>query len=88
MTEKRRAPVQGCDARIPRGTPGREPGTVAWAEHVEAWYDYARRYSNGQSAERIAERGGFGYDELVDHLGYAPRTWEPYNLYSEPTRDE
>lgn len=52
------------------------PGTIAWAEHEEAWRDYNRRY-HGQSAERIAERGGFGYGELVDHLGHPPRTWEP-----------
>jgi hypothetical protein len=77
MTEKRRAPVQGCDARIPRGMPGREPGSVDWVEHVEAWYEYARRHGYSQSAERIAERHGFGYRELTDYLGHAPTTWEP-----------
>lgn len=77
MTEKRRAPVQGDSARVLPGRPGREPGTVEWAEHVEAWSDYAKRYGRDQSAERIAERGGFGYRELTDHLGHAPTTWEP-----------
>ena len=80
MSEERRAPVQGDEGwHLPahRQAPGTmRPGTIAWAEHEEAWRDYNRRY-HGQSAERIAERGGFGYGELVDHLGHPPRTWEP-----------
>lgn len=67
---ERRAPVQGGDQT------GKPPGTVAWWEHEQAWLDYSRRYS-GQSAERIAERGGFGYWELMDHLGHEPTTWRP-----------
>lgn len=74
VTAPERAPVQGND-RIPRGAPGREPGTVEWAEHVEAWEDYARRYGLSQSAERIAERQGFCYRELTTFLGHEPRTW-------------
>ena len=62
-----RAPVQS-----PRGT-------IAWAEHVEAWEQYAKRY-RGQSAERIAERGGFGYHELVTFLGRDPETFVPYEI--------
>ena len=49
-------------------------GTISWAEHLEAWADYDKRY-HGQSAERIADRGGFGYNELVTHLGHAPTTF-------------
>lgn len=45
------APVQGFAQGIP------------WWLHVEAHNEYAKRYS-GQSAERIAERGGFGIEEL------------------------
>lgn len=62
-----RAPVQ----RGPRGP----AGTITWAEHVEAWAAYDRRY-HGQTAERIAERGGFGHTELAALLGHAPRTFE------------
>jgi hypothetical protein len=69
----RRAPVQGDYRRV--GT--RVPGTIAWAEHLEAFESYAARYGRSQSAERIAERGGFGYLELVDFLGHEPKTWEP-----------
>lgn len=72
----RRAPVQG-DYRIPKGLPGHAPGTVTWEAHEAAWEDYAKRYGRDQSAERIAERGGFGYAELTDHLGHPPKTWEP-----------
>lgn len=35
------------------------------------------RYGAGQSAERLAERGGFGYWELTDLLGHEPKTWQP-----------
>ena len=76
----RRAPVQAdgmywLSKDDPRRT-GHGPGTIAWTEHLLAWNDYVRRYP-GQSAERIAERGGFSYEELVDHLGREPTTWEP-----------
>lgn len=71
-TPERRAPVQGDHGRR-----GRPRGTIAWDEHVEAWNDYAKRYGTSQSAERIAERGGFGYEELIDHLGREPHTWKP-----------
>jgi hypothetical protein len=70
------APVQG-DRKIQPGRPGHDAGKVAWSEHLEAWRDYAKRYGNDQSAERLAERGGFGYLELVEHLGRLPETWQP-----------
>lgn len=66
----RRAPVQGD-----RGVIGR--GTVSWDEHCEAWREYAKKYGSYQSAERIAERAGFSYGELVMFLGHASKTWEP-----------
>lgn len=68
---QRRAPVQ---ANRKHAKPA---GTVDWAEHVEAWQAYAKLYGTSQSAERIAERSGFCYGELVDLLGRAPTTWEP-----------
>lgn len=67
----RRAPVQG----EPRYR--RVAGTVSWDEHEEAWREYARRFGPYQSAERIAERHGFGYSEMTDLLGREPTTWEP-----------
>jgi hypothetical protein len=71
MGDERRAPVQANRLHEkPRGT-------VAWWEHQKAWEAYAVRYGRQQSAERIAERHGFCYGELVDFLGHAPETWEP-----------
>lgn len=55
----------------------RGPGTVAWSEHLLAYSAYAARYGTDQSAERLAQRGGFGYGELVMFLGHEPTTWEP-----------
>lgn len=52
-------------------------GSVEWWEHEQAYEDYSRRYGTRQSAERIAERAGFSYAELVDHLGHEPTTWMP-----------
>jgi hypothetical protein len=51
-------------------------GTIAWSEHEEVWQAYAKRYGNDQSAERIHERLGFGYYEIVDLIGHEPKTWE------------
>jgi hypothetical protein len=92
-TNERRAPVQGDDhgwfASLHESNPhrrkwveehGRQPkpaGTVAWAEHVEAWEAYAKRYGKSQSAERMAERHGFSYGELLMFLGREPETWRP-----------
>lgn len=80
---ERRAPVQAfghpwLGARHPARDPDAHPeGTVSWDEHVEAWQEYDKRWRSGQSAERIAERGGFCWGELRDFLGHAPKTWEP-----------
>jgi hypothetical protein len=56
---------------------GRKPGTISWSEHISAWKVYNKKWNSGQSAERINERGGFSYDELVDYLGHDPKTWRP-----------
>jgi hypothetical protein len=59
MSEQRRAPVQG-DGRIG----GRPAGTVPWSTHLLAWQGYDAAGHGDQSAERIAQRGGFSYREL------------------------
>lgn len=51
-------------------------GYIEWWEHTQAWEDYTKMYA-GQDAQTIADRGGFGWNELVDHLGGAPTTWRP-----------
>lgn len=75
MSDPKRAPVQG-DYWLPRGTRGREPGSISWAEHLEAWGAYSKRHGTEQGAERVAARGGFGFEELSTLLGHAPTTFE------------
>lgn len=66
-SDHRRAPIQKSN--------GKPAGTIDWAEHVEAWRAYNQRYTNRQTAERIAERAGFGYGEIATLLGHEPLTW-------------
>jgi len=70
---ERRAPVQGIgDGRSITPT-SRPPGTVPWLVHMQAFEAYARHFGLGQSAERLAERGGFSYGEMQCLLaGHSP----------------
>lgn len=86
-TEERRVPVQGDGNYSLRHDDSRRgnahyPGTVSWEEHCEAWAGYAKRYS-GQDAEKIAERGGFGYDEMTEYMGHEPKTWQVHEQFRE-----
>jgi hypothetical protein len=67
----RRAPVQRSERC------GKGPGTISWTEHLMVWGRYDLKYSSGQTADRIAERGGFSYGEIVELTGKEPTTWEP-----------
>lgn len=72
--EERRTRVQGtsgCDASG-RGPWKIPPGTITWTEHLEVYEAYAKRFGRDQSAERIAERGGFGKDEAEMVLKRSP----------------
>ncbi len=42
--------------------------TIPWWLAELAYKDYSKRYGTSQSLERLAERGGFGRLELVEHL--------------------
>lgn len=83
MTDVKRAPVQGdgmyhLSPDDPRFiySESHRPGTISWDEHEQAWQSYHRRFGNDQSAERLAERGGFSYRELQMFLGHDPETYE------------
>ena len=65
------------DVRCPIQSEKRPKGTIARAEAEEAYRNYASRYGDSQSFERLHERGGFGYFELTELLGHVPTTWEP-----------
>ncbi len=60
-----------------KGQPGREAGTISWAEHAECFEAYAKRYGREQSCERTAQRGGFSWGEFVLFLGREPSSWQP-----------
>lgn len=67
--DDRRARVQGEGAWYRKSVlPGDDhkirPGSVPWSVHLQAWEEYARQGHGSQSAERVAERGGFGYYEI------------------------
>jgi len=74
---ERTAPVQGDQGVPPHSPDYRSPGLIDWWEHEDAWRAYDEKWHCGQSASRIAERGGFGWDELVEFLGHEPTTWRP-----------
>ena len=69
MSDERRAPVQGnMRTKWPAGT-------ITWEEHLEVYKEYCRRFGNAQSAEDMARRAGFSYDECCEFLGHEPKTW-------------
>lgn len=45
-----------------------EASTIPWWLAEVAYREYARRYGTRQSLKRLAERGGFGREELLDLL--------------------
>ena len=71
MSDNRRARVQEGPGHPTERVP---VGNISWEEHLEAWKVYNQKY-HGQSAETIAERGGFGYREITLLLGHEPKTW-------------
>jgi hypothetical protein len=68
----KRFPIQG-ESRFPQGERRQylKPITVPWSVAEVAWRQYDRENSNGQTQERLAERGGFGRDEFLDLLSRA-----------------
>ena len=59
---ERTAPIQmPHHGSVPHGIRFRVP----WRIHVKAWEKYAEFFGKSQSAERLAERGGFSLEELI-----------------------
>jgi hypothetical protein len=44
------------------------PEFISWDVAKVAYQDYVMRFGNSQSIETIAERGGFGVWEMINHL--------------------
>lgn len=63
MAEERRFPIQ---AEWNHKDHLRYPAlSIPWSVAEMAYRNYAARYGNGQSLETIAQRGGFGREELL-----------------------
>lgn len=78
--DRRMAPVQGDQfhgVKLPAGE-------VPWAVHLMAWNEYARQGHGSQSAERLAERNGFSWGELIGFL----RGQSVYSNGADETFDE
>lgn len=56
-------------APIQRGRERNQPDTyVPWWLAEIAYADYARRYGTQQTLLQLCQRGGFGREELLEHL--------------------
>lgn len=76
--KERRFPIQGthCGQQSPCtlwfcGKQGKHQdyGTVPWEIAEKAYEDYSAQYGNRQTLGRLAQRGGFGYEEMDEHFG-------------------
>ncbi len=65
------APVVGC-------------GFVPWAIYYEAWQAYDLEWKSGQTAERLAQRGGFHPSEMD---GFRP-DWREFLRPHDPEKDQ
>ena len=62
------SPASDCSARFPLQAydfQSRKPKTIPWRFAEEAYREYAARYGKQQTLERLAERGGFGVEEII-----------------------
>ena len=70
MDDNRPFPIQAGTYRQPNGEVRRpverySACTIPWWLAEEAYKRYVKEGGRGQSLERLAERGGFGREELV-----------------------
>ena len=66
LDDNRPFPIQG---ELRSSHWGMRPAcTIPWWLAEKAYARYVARYGRGQSLERLAERGGFGRQELLDLL--------------------
>lgn len=66
-------------SRLPAPVQRSHAGQVSMAVAKAAYRDYARRHGTTQSLERLLERGGFSWAELVVHLySELTQTREPF----------
>ena len=75
MSDDRRAPIQG--EYSPDERKHYPAGSITWEEHLAVWDAYDKKWRCGQSAERVAERCGFGHREAEELLGRPLATFRP-----------
>lgn len=61
MPTEKMFPIQADHGRHKRSA-----GSVPWSVAEVAYQTYSKLYGSNQSLERLAERGGFGWSELVN----------------------
>lgn len=57
---------------------------IPWDIHLKIYEGYSARYGKSQSAEGMAERGGFGYGEAIE---FYPE-WDRIIYYSSKWSDD
>lgn len=62
-SEQKLFPLQARDVSSTTGL--QQPIQIPWEHAEEAYEEYKARYGADQSLERLAERGGFGAEEIV-----------------------
>lgn len=78
---ERNAPIQmPHSGHLPHGISMRVP----WRIHEKAWQQYAKLGHGSQSAERLAERGGFGLGELIYLLAGEDPYGTPFKEKDDP----
>jgi hypothetical protein len=69
MDENRPFPIQGewnwGKGKRHRPVIHNKPCTIPWWLAEQAYYVYSKKFGSSQSLERLAERGGFGRNELI-----------------------
>ena len=69
MNDEKKFPIQGGHnwngKRTDRPVVQYPPSSIPWWLAEKAYAVYSGKFGNGQSLERLAERGGFGREELV-----------------------
>jgi hypothetical protein len=66
MNDNRPFPIQRASSRDKTGAMQHYPPcTIPWWLAEEAYKYYSKRFGTSQSLERLAERGGFGRQELL-----------------------
>lgn len=67
MVTDKRFPVMGVRSIMPN-----EIVSISWAQAEVVYKEYIRKFGDKQTLERIAERGGFYFEEIVGLLTKVP----------------